>query len=43
MAQHKCLLCLDINLHYSCEKTVKSLVVFQIQAFKLCYTAAVQH
>ena len=43
MAQQKSLLCLDINLHCTCEKNiVKSLVVLEIQAFKICCTAAVQ-
>ena len=43
MAQQKSLLCLDINVLCSCEKNfMKSLVVCEIQAFKICCTAAVQ-
>ena len=40
MSQQKSLSSLDINLLHSCEKNfVKSL---EIQAFKICCTAAVQ-
>ena len=43
MAQQKSLLCLDINWLYNCNKNfMKLLVVCEIQAFKICCTAAVQ-
>ena len=43
MTHQKRLLCLDINLLYSCEKNfMKSLMVCEIQVFKIRCTAAVQ-
>ena len=44
MAQQKSLSCLDINLLYSCEKTfMKSLVVCEIQAFKICCMVKIEN